>query len=227
MADLLFDQQFLTTVLLSGIVAGVPLLYASLGEIVAEQSGVLNVGLEGMMLVGALRRVRGHPRDREPVARPHHRRDRRSAHVLDHGDLLHPPGHGPDRGRHRHRAHRRRSHEPAAHDLVLADVPAGPRGRRLRDPGPVRHPRRRAERLQPTAAGLLRRRPRVRGELDPATNVHRPEPACRGRAARFARCGRRQRGADPQRRRARRGHAGRRRRRVPGDRCRWQRSCRS
>jgi general nucleoside transport system permease protein len=50
---LLFDEQFLTTVLLSGIVAGMPLLYASLGEIVAEQSGVLNVGLEGMMLVGA------------------------------------------------------------------------------------------------------------------------------------------------------------------------------
>jgi simple sugar transport system permease protein len=51
--DLLLDQQFLTTVILSGIVAGVPLLYASLGEIVAEQSGVLNVGLEGMMLMGA------------------------------------------------------------------------------------------------------------------------------------------------------------------------------
>jgi general nucleoside transport system permease protein len=50
---LLLDEQFLTTVLLSGIVAGMPLLYASLGEIVAEQSGVLNVGLEGMMLVGA------------------------------------------------------------------------------------------------------------------------------------------------------------------------------
>lgn len=53
MADLLLDEQFLTAVLLSGIVAGVPLLYASLGEIVAEQSGVLNVGLEGMMLAGA------------------------------------------------------------------------------------------------------------------------------------------------------------------------------
>jgi general nucleoside transport system permease protein len=52
-SDLLFDEQFLTAVVLSGIVAGVPLLYASLGEILAEQSGVLNVGLEGMMLLGA------------------------------------------------------------------------------------------------------------------------------------------------------------------------------
>lgn len=47
------NERTLTTVIVTGIVAGVPLLFASLGEIVAEQSGVLNVGLEGMMLVGA------------------------------------------------------------------------------------------------------------------------------------------------------------------------------
>lgn len=51
--DELLTPNFLTTFIVSGIVAGVPLLWASLGEIVAEQSGVLNVGLEGMMLVGA------------------------------------------------------------------------------------------------------------------------------------------------------------------------------
>jgi len=51
--DELLTPTFLRTVIASGIVAGVPLLYASLGEIVAEQSGVLNVGLEGMMLMGA------------------------------------------------------------------------------------------------------------------------------------------------------------------------------
>ena len=47
--------QLLTneTILAGAITAAVALLYASLGEIVAEQSGVLNVGLEGMMLVGA------------------------------------------------------------------------------------------------------------------------------------------------------------------------------
>jgi simple sugar transport system permease protein len=52
MAELL-TPTFVTTLIAGGIVAGVPLLFASLGEIVAEQSGVLNVGLEGMMLVGA------------------------------------------------------------------------------------------------------------------------------------------------------------------------------
>src|SRR5437764_176084 len=41
-------------VLTSGVVMMVPLLLAGLGELFVERSGVINVGLEGMMLVGAL-----------------------------------------------------------------------------------------------------------------------------------------------------------------------------
>lgn len=37
----------------AGIVYGTPLLIAGLGELLAERSGVLNLGVEGMMLVGA------------------------------------------------------------------------------------------------------------------------------------------------------------------------------
>jgi simple sugar transport system permease protein len=44
----------LIPILTSTVAAATPLIYAALGELVAERSGVLNLGVEGMMLVGAL-----------------------------------------------------------------------------------------------------------------------------------------------------------------------------
>jgi ABC-type uncharacterized transport system permease subunit len=41
-------------VLASAVAYGTPLLFAALGELLAERSGVLNLGVEGMMLVGAV-----------------------------------------------------------------------------------------------------------------------------------------------------------------------------
>jgi general nucleoside transport system permease protein len=49
----LFTETFLTALVAGGVLAAVPLLFASLGETISEQAGVLNVGLEGMMLAGA------------------------------------------------------------------------------------------------------------------------------------------------------------------------------
>ena len=49
----LLTQPFLTSLLLGAVTAGVPLLLAGLGEQISEKAGVLNIGIEGMMLFGA------------------------------------------------------------------------------------------------------------------------------------------------------------------------------
>lgn len=46
-------QTFITALLSAGLIAAVPLLMAALGETFAERAGLLNLGLEGMLLSGA------------------------------------------------------------------------------------------------------------------------------------------------------------------------------
>jgi simple sugar transport system permease protein len=48
------SSEMLVPILLTVITASTPLLFAATGELVAEKSGVLNLGVEGMMLVGAV-----------------------------------------------------------------------------------------------------------------------------------------------------------------------------
>jgi len=50
----LSNNAVLVVVLASAVTYGTPLLYAALGELLAERSGILNLGVEGMMLVGAV-----------------------------------------------------------------------------------------------------------------------------------------------------------------------------
>ena len=50
----MINNSILVVVLASAVTYGTPLLYAALGELLAERSGVLNLGVEGMMLVGAV-----------------------------------------------------------------------------------------------------------------------------------------------------------------------------
>ena len=47
-------MHLITTLLLVTIRAGTSLLYATLGEVYTERSGILNLGVEGMMMMGAL-----------------------------------------------------------------------------------------------------------------------------------------------------------------------------
>src|SRR5512136_1949555 len=44
----------LIIVLQAGVASGTVLLFATIGEIFAERSGVMNLGVEGMMLIGAM-----------------------------------------------------------------------------------------------------------------------------------------------------------------------------
>ncbi len=47
-------SETLIAIVIATLGAGTPLVFAALGELVTEKSGVLNLGVEGMMLIGAV-----------------------------------------------------------------------------------------------------------------------------------------------------------------------------
>ncbi|HOO65086.1 MAG TPA: ABC transporter permease, partial [Synergistaceae bacterium] len=47
-------MEIILPILAAAVRSGTPILYATLGEIVTEKAGIMNLGLEGIMLMGAL-----------------------------------------------------------------------------------------------------------------------------------------------------------------------------
>jgi general nucleoside transport system permease protein len=47
-------MELVVNILISAMIAATPLVFAAIGELVAERAGVLNLGVEGMMIVGAV-----------------------------------------------------------------------------------------------------------------------------------------------------------------------------
>ena len=46
--------EWLIPIILTIVTAATPLLFAAVGEVVVEKAGVLNLGIEGMMVMGAI-----------------------------------------------------------------------------------------------------------------------------------------------------------------------------
>ncbi|MDD4085124.1 MAG: ABC transporter permease [Acholeplasmataceae bacterium] len=47
-------ETLIVSILAASITAGTPILFAALGELITERSGIMNLGVDGMMLVGAV-----------------------------------------------------------------------------------------------------------------------------------------------------------------------------
>ena len=53
MIQQIFSLGFLTAFLSAAVRLAMPLMYGGLGETIAEKSGILNIGMEGVMISGA------------------------------------------------------------------------------------------------------------------------------------------------------------------------------
>ena len=88
--DSLIELFIATAFVASTMRLAVPLILAGTGEVVSERAGILNIGLEGMMLMGAFTAVLAADATGRPMARCGGRR------IGWHGR-----GRGPRRHRHR------------------------------------------------------------------------------------------------------------------------------
>ena len=52
--EIIMNFDLILGILQIVLIATTPLVFAGIGELVTEKSGVLNLGVEGMMLVGAV-----------------------------------------------------------------------------------------------------------------------------------------------------------------------------
>ena len=52
-----FDLNFIGILIGAIMASSVPLILAASGELITERSGVLNLGVEGMMIIGAILKV--------------------------------------------------------------------------------------------------------------------------------------------------------------------------
>lgn len=57
------NEALLISILAASITAGTPILFAALGELISERAGITNLGVDGMMLVGACARFYCCPAD--------------------------------------------------------------------------------------------------------------------------------------------------------------------
>ena len=196
MSDLL-SEEFLTALISGGLVAAMPLLFASLGELVSEQAGVLNVGLEGYMLFGAFFAfVIAYNTGSEWLGLRGRDRRRSGGGAAD-GRLLGPHAARPDRDRDRDHPARRGRDQPALRRQLRRVAPAAGAAVGARDPGAEGDPDPRRERLQPAPDRLRRDRARLRHRLDPEADLGRAQHQGRRRAPGGARRRRGQRDRDP------------------------------
>ena len=181
-------------VLITIISAATPLLLAGIGELVVERSGVLNLGVEGMMLAGAVTAfavafatgsytlgILGGRAGRHADGP-----DLRRAHA--------DPGQQP--GRHRPCAHPVRPGPQRAARRRLRRL-ADPAAAQARDPRPLDHPGARAGPVRPGRPGLPVRGADHRHRLVPQAHPRRHDPACLRRQRRLGPLDRLRRHQDP------------------------------